>query len=425
MAKALLDPDLAALASDLGLDCPADQAEWEQRLRGRLEQEVYADLLEARVTYGERGAALPPDFFQLVGSDADLNLMMLEGRLGYYDAALPLVAQAVAGVPHGAILEMASYGGLAALYLGRRFPGSRVIAIDRCAGLIERSRELAAKAGVGNVTFVHGDYNRDDPGGPFDVVVSLQGMPIYLLPWLPSESPESYRRGDALNVVAADPILPARRVAQALASVGRLARAGGHAVLHERLPEVSRALLFVLLACKAGLRVRQTRPVVWESPAESLEGPRVSPLMVAECLGRAVPFDEAAVIESYLPRPSRLAPLVPPRESNRAMVLSGHEAQAHFEALPAGRRSLRVRSATSDDKRIHVHLGVAGRLAYAYSCNDHDYRELKVADAGMARSLFGSVVESLARLQRSGQAAVTDPEPAALPAMLDALLGQS
>jgi hypothetical protein len=423
MVKAILDPDLAALAAKPGLLYPASSVEWEESLRTRLKQEVYADFLEARVAWGAQGPALPPDFYQLVGSDPDLNAVMLEGRLGYYDAVLPAVAEAVARVPHDTILEMASYGGLGSLYLGRRFPGSQVVAIDRCAGLVERSRELLAKVGLGNVTFVHGDYNRDDPGGPFDVVVSLQSMPIYLLPWLPAESPESYRRGDALNVVATDPVLPSRRVAQAFASVRRLARVGGHAVLHERLPEVSRALLFVLLACKAGLRIDEMRPVVWESPTEPLGGPRSSPLMVAECLDRTVVFEESPVIAFYLPRPTRLAPLAPPAGANTALVLSGPEAQAHFEALPAERRNLCVKSAMQDGRQVHVHLGVAGRLAYAYSCSSHDFREMKVADAGLARSLFGSVVESLQRLSQSGQASAIDPTPAGLPELLNALLG--
>jgi hypothetical protein len=47
---------------------------------------------------------------------------MLEGRLGYYDAVLESVAEAVARIPHDSIVEMASYGGLASLYLGRRSP---------------------------------------------------------------------------------------------------------------------------------------------------------------------------------------------------------------------------------------------------------------------------------------------------------------
>ena len=119
-----------------------------------------------------------------------------------------------------------------------------------------RARDLLGRVGLANAEFFCGDYTRQLAAGLFDVVVSLHTMPAHLLPFLPSQEPESYRRGPDLFAVADDPALPHRRVAWALEAVGRLARKPGRAVLHERLVSVPKVLLFSLLAARAGLTVR-------------------------------------------------------------------------------------------------------------------------------------------------------------------------
>ncbi len=424
MTDQLHDADLASLVSALGLHAPAGVEEWEDRLRGRLDAEVYAAYLEFRYGYArEPGPDANAAFYEFVGGHPELALLMQEGRLGYHFAVLPAVAEALGRGPHGTIADLGCNGGLTTLYLARRFPASRVVGIDRCAGLVERARELRERAGVPNAEFVHSDYTRPDFEGPFDAVVSLQSMPAYFLPTIPSETPESYRRGASLLDVADDPVLPSRRVAWALAGVRRLAAAEGRVVLHERLGDVSRVLLFSLFAARAGLRIQQMRPVSWEAPAEMEPGRRTCPLVVAEAQAGPAAFEEDAVIALCQPRPARAELPAPPAPgSNSAIVLSGPLAQHYYDSLPAPRRDVCVRAVLADGRQRHFHLGVAGTLVYSYACDTWDGRALKVAGLHLARSLLGPEAEAIVRAVRSGEVAAIDPKPESLAGLLQALL---
>ncbi|MFO0842325.1 MAG: class I SAM-dependent methyltransferase [Gemmataceae bacterium] len=418
------DPTLAELTSALGLERPPSTEAWEERLRTRLDPEVYAEYLEHRMGYaGEEGPDAQSAFYELAGRSAALALLLLEGRLAYHGVVLPAVAEAVAAGPHGTILDLGCNCGLTTLYLAKRFPGSRVVGIERSAGLVARARDLLGRVGLANAEFFCGDYTRQLAAGLFDVVVSLHTMPAHLLPFLPSQEPESYRRGPDLFALADDPALPHRRVAWALEAVGRLARKPGRAVLHERLVSVPKVLLFSLLAARAGLTVRAMRPLTWQSPAEMHPGPQTNPLIAADVTAAPSDFDEGRVIDLCQPEGPPALPAAPPAGSNSVLVASGHLAHWHAQSLPAAAQEVLVRAAITDGSRQHLRLGVVpGRLSFAYGCDTLDRRDLKIAEPGLAGQLAANELESLNRGVRSGMIAALDPPLAKLPALLRPLL---
>lgn len=418
------DPTLAELTSALGLERPPTTEAWEERLQARLDREVYAQYLEYRMGYsGEDGPDAFPSFYDFAGRNPSVALLMLEGRLAYHEAALPLVAEAMAAGPHGAILDLGCNCGLTTLYLARCFPGSRVVGIERSAGLVARARDLASRAGLPRVEFVCGDYTRQLAAGLFDVVVSLHTMPVHLFPFVPSEAPETYRRGEVLVSLADDAVLPHRRVAWALEAVARLARKPGRVILHERLVSMPKVLLFSLLAARSGVGLRAARSVTWQSPAEISPGPQTNPLVVADITAAPTEFDEDRVIDLCHPeRPSAFPP-IPPAGSNNILVVSGLLAHWHARSLPPAAREVVVQAAIADGSRQHLRLGVVpGRFSYAYGCDTLDRRELKIAEPGLAGHLAANELESLNRGVRSGMIAALDPPLAKLPALLQPVL---
>ena len=74
----------------------------------------------------------------------------------------------------GTILEVGCDCGVMSCFLGRLFPESRIIAIDRCKKAIENANELAAKLGVSNVEFLACDLK--DVEGTYDTVFSMRTM---------------------------------------------------------------------------------------------------------------------------------------------------------------------------------------------------------------------------------------------------------
>ena len=413
------DAALLALVRDLGLEWPAGLDEWEERLRRVLDPEVYAQYMEARMGFGPGPGG--PAFFDFVGRHHPLALMLQEGRLGYHKVALPAFADAVAGGPHGSIADLGCGCGLGTLYLARRFPGSRVAGVERSPGLVELAAVLKDRAGAANAEFVCGDYATGGAfGGSFDVAVTMLAMPAFLLPFLPSERPESSRRGEALPALAADPMLPHRQVRRCLEAARGLLTPGGRAVFHERMSDASRVLLFAYLANETRLGLRGVRVLTWETPSEARPGKHVAPLAVFEALTTPAPFDEDAVLgllyppPASLPDPTRLA-------TGQVAVCSGPLAAHMVRGFGLAYRLPSVRAVYRDGRRFHLYLGSSGGTAFAYSCDTHDVRELKLANAATAGQVFQSATEPLIRAASARELASLDPPPERIPALLRSL----
>jgi SAM-dependent methyltransferase len=416
------DAALAELTACLGLEWPQGMDAWEERLRASLDAEVYAEYLEYRM-----GQAAGPEastgFYDFVGRSPGLALLLQEARLDYHAAALPATAESLASGPHGTVVDIGCGCGLATIWLARRFPGSRFVGVERSAGLVALARELAARAGAANVEFVCGDYAQGAAGGPFDAAVSLQAMPAYFLPFLPSEAPETYRRGEPLIALADDPVLPHRRVARCLAAVRAALRPGGRAVLHERLGGVPQALLFSLLACRARLGPRSTFPVSWEAANEVVPGRRSAPLVIAEALSGPAAFDEDQALALLHP-PAPSLPPVPAAGTGQMIIVNGPLAAQAFRAVMAAGAGLCVRARMRDGLARHLHLG-RGRnaVAFSYACDTHDGRELKLAHADRAAWLFAAEADALRREAAAGRFASLEPPAERLPELLRAALG--
>ncbi|MBX9582982.1 MAG: methyltransferase domain-containing protein [Gemmataceae bacterium] len=196
------DETLAAVVAAAGLDTPDTREAWEWRLQCALPWPVFDGYRQRRdecyaaaKDAGDiaRVAAAEDQFFAFAGAHPDLCRLVVSGRLGYYDALLPTAAARLRRGPHARILDLGSFAGVGSLYLGAAFPDSRVGGVERHPGAVAVAEEARGRCGLGNVSFACADYTAFD-AGPFDAVVSLQALPAYLLPWLPSEQPAGHRR---------------------------------------------------------------------------------------------------------------------------------------------------------------------------------------------------------------------------------------
>lgn len=86
-----------------------------------------------------------------------------------------LVERALARLPNDARLRIADVGtgsGALALALARERPRARVVAVDACAQALVQARENAARHGIQNIEFRHGDWTGPLAGESFDMIVS-------------------------------------------------------------------------------------------------------------------------------------------------------------------------------------------------------------------------------------------------------------
>lgn len=418
------DETLAALAQQLSLGFPAGTDTWLASARQRLGEALFQELQTRRGKLyedarraAESGTTVDEaEFYRFVAGDAAVSSVMLEGRLGYYDAVLPAIAARMETMPHARLLDLGSYTGLATLYLARRFPDARIVGIERGEEAVERARDNAKRAGARNVEFRLGDYTRLRGSDAFDVVLSLQTMPTYLLPRVPAEEPESYLRGSRLAEAKVDASSPAHAIVQALAACARWTAPGGRVILQERFREYPEAALFMELVHRAGLAPVETALVSWQT-ANEREGVQQAPLVVAERREEPVPFDEAAFLRTYIPALLKVDLASP--QLDHGVILTGPTAHANFQALPAGKRDVCVSLRFAKDVQVHLHLGVvAGQAAYVYTCSTADHRELKMCRPAHAQALFAPVLEFITSKKQSGEALHAEPDPAVLPGLL-------
>jgi hypothetical protein len=411
----LADETLARVVSAAGLEVPDTRQAWEWRLQCALPWPVFDGYRRRRdacfaaaedVGDVVRTASVNEEFFAFVGTHPDLCRHFAAGRLGYYDALLAKVADRVRSAPHARILDLGSFAGLSTLYLGAAFPGSRVVGVERHPGAVAVAEDARRRTGIENVSFACADYAEFD-AGPFDAVVSLQAMPAYLIPWLPSEGPEDYSRGSNADAALGAPDATVLAVERAAAAVRRLLAAGGRAVLHERVVGLARALFFHRLLARAGLEVTDARWADWYSVSQR-DVVQSFPLVVATASGGAARADDAAVIALYSLPPS--GPDLAGLPDAHAVTYSDFQAHAAFAALPASRDEVGIRMGLADGRRMHGYFGVAaGRWAYIYRCDTCDERKLSVGHRNIAPALFRTGLDELGRLMATGQPVHCDP----------------
>ncbi len=410
----LHDPDLVQLAHRLDLKAPANPEEWHSQARLRLGNQGYEEFEEHRAILRQNPSS-EAEFYDFLGANPLAARAVLEGRLGYYDAVLPELAAALQTHTQARVVDLGAYYGIVALCLAKKFPALKVIGIERCAGAVHEARNFQRHLGIDNVEFLRGDYASFDLPERFEVVLSLQSMPTYWLPWLPSESPESFARGKNLQAESWHATSPVQRVAVRLAGVRRFAATGGRVILHERMHSASRAGLFLFLAARAGLRVTAIKPLSWQTAGERA-GVQMSPFVELEAQQEKAPFDEARVLDLYFPVP---AATTLPAERNQALLRRGAEAQQMFCALLGKQHDVCIGFSTREPNRFHIHLGTCEPgFAYVYTCGTNDYRELKLCSSTFARQLVSPVIEYLNRSLQSGEILMTAMDRRALDTVL-------
>lgn len=426
--RTIQDERLSALARRLNLRFSADSQTWLADARQRLGGPRHDELQRRRQQLHSQAAASTgtgPEFeiafYQFVAADPDVCTVMLEGRLGYYDAVLPAVVARLTSLRPRRILDLGAYSGLTSLYLASCFPDAHVLGIERCEGAVQLAREKKAETGINNVEFTLGDYVAYAPAEAFDVVLSLQSMPTYLLPWLPAESPEFYWRGRLLDTVSPQAVPTLQPLADAMSACVRLTRPGGCVILHERFRGYADAVLFQHLAHRAGLQLKELTTVSWQT-ANEREGIQQAPLCITEAFNGAHLFDERAFFTVYMPAFEKLDLSSP--QLDHGAILTGALAHANFQALPAEKKDLCV-SLSYPQLDVHLHLGtVGGQAAYVYTCSTRDQRELKLCRASQAPQLFAPVMQFIRQQQLSGAALSVHPEPDQLSSLVRQLLGK-
>ena len=412
----LVDQTLAAVVEAAGLGVPDTRDAWEWRLQCAVPWSVASDYRRRRDACTVKTkdaaalaqvAAANDEFFAFVSAHPDLCRLYAAGRLGYYDAILPRVAARLRRGPRARILDLGSFAGLTTLYLGTAFPDSQVVGVERHPGAVAVAEEARSRCGLGNVSFAAADLTALD-ARPFDAVVSLQTMPAYLLPWLPSERPEDYARGSRLEAALRAPAAGVRAVAGGVAAVRRLTAAGGQALLHERVFGLAGALLFQHLLGRAGLEVIDRSWAAWQCFSQN-NAYQSFPLIVARPGGGAAPADEAAMAALYT---LSGGPDLTGLPGMHAVTYSGFQAHAAFAALPGPRDELCVRVGLADGRRMHGYFGLGGgRRAFVYRCDTHDERTLSIGHPDVAPAMFRSGLVELGQLVASGQVAQCDPPP--------------
>ncbi len=410
------DRALADLVRALGMYHAKTPDEYEWRLQTRLSHAVYQQFVKLRAELKALTANIVPSefaavdrrYYEFLGSHPLAFQAAAEGRLGYYDRLLPLLVWTLADVPRATILDLGCFNGLSTLYLGRAFPDSTVVGIERHRGFCEVADEGRKAVGASNVSFVRGDYTDFRPERAFDVVVSLQTLPGYMLPWLPSESPDDYSRGRHLAAEIENASSPAQAVLQSLTAIRSLVAPTGLVVFNERLHGLPRALVFNALLARAGLDVLHAHMVDWHMASQQADV-QTSPLIIARPCTPPAAFDEASVIDLYtLPAGYTDLSDLPAAHS---VTWQGFYAHANFHGLPGERDEVVVAADLKTGHRFHQHMGVmGGRLAYVYLSDTMDRRNLTVAHTRNMRPLFKTARDLLAAARARGELARVDSE---------------
>jgi 16S rRNA G527 N7-methylase RsmG len=93
----------------------------------------------------------------------------------------PLSASTLLSLPYlieqdivkGTVADLGAGMGFAACFMAWKYPNARVLAVEATENGITRAKELAMRAGVTNIKFLHGSVEEFDPDPDFDLVTSF------------------------------------------------------------------------------------------------------------------------------------------------------------------------------------------------------------------------------------------------------------
>jgi SAM-dependent methyltransferase len=411
----LRDPVLISLIQQLGMRYALSPKHWEWQVQRVVSANHYLRfrrLRENNVSLRNGGdatklLAADREMFGFIAGSSSICRMMIEGRLGYYDALMSKVVSLIRDVPHARILDLGSFGGLTTLYLGRVFPQSTIVGVEQFGGAVRIADEFRERTGQTNVSFFAADYGKFRTNDQFDVVVSMQTLPCYCLPFVHSELPEVYLRGKNLLAQAESPNGLIDEVRRPLAAVRAMVVDGGRAIFHERVPDLSRALLLHLLLSQVGLEVVHERMAAWSSVSQQ-DRRQMSALIAATAVPSPAAFEEAAIIGLHTLAPGRVD--LSDLPAGVLLRWEGNEAHAVYHGFPDSRDELLVRGDKNTGARFHCYFGVLmGRWAYVYLTDTADVRTLSVIGVQGVQSLFTGTMNEMEVLAGKGEIILVEP----------------
>jgi hypothetical protein len=271
--------------------------------------------------------------------------------------------------------------------LAKAFPDSEIIGVDCCAGWVDYALKQRTALELENIDFSFWDYTefKDEEG--FDVVISLMTMPVFLLPEIPSESPDTHFRGYKLDDMLSE-FENKHPVAKCLNSVSSLCKPSGTAIIQERLAHLSQTLMFTRLAHKAGLEISKITPVHFNIVCES-DFDQEAPFIVATAYSPSEdvnalsdPVDEESLIDLYFP-------------TAWSLDLVNEQAEFYYASLPENRNQITARLEFKDGNQMNVHVGITESVSFIYTTTSKDFREIHVCHNVSALPILSNKLEEL------------------------------
>jgi len=157
-------------------DGPGARAE---RVRRLLDQRADGPVATHTARANEQHYAVPPAFFEpILGRHCKYSCGLWSDGVDDLDAAeeamLELYVRRARLEDGQRILDLGCGWGSLSLYVARRLPGARLLAVSNSRPQIETIRRRAAAAGLDNVDARRVDVNELEPDGRFDRVVSVE-----------------------------------------------------------------------------------------------------------------------------------------------------------------------------------------------------------------------------------------------------------
>ena len=407
---------LAAHLTEWGLRHFESDEAYDQWQRATLKGDELATLLrlsEQRRAPGA-GAADETAFYDYAASGHILPVLYSQ-RYDYYLAVGPAVARRIGPARHQAsrgspaarpeatqartALDVGCGTGILTTFYARLFTDCVFTGVDRSPASIAAAQAKADSMNLRNVRFECLDVDRNDPHGPFDLILATQALlQSERDPGLPSKDWRTFERA---RDAAAQADFEQRtglgvrldRLCGALASNGRL-------VVCEKTRHLGRRVGLQRALGPRGLAPLEPPQPIRYSIIEELNDD--GPLYVLGRSGpRFAPWDE---LPEQADEVVDLAALRNRQEQPDRPLYENHTASAQlvWEHLPERRIFQETTKEEPDGRQVHIELGESQGLAYLYCANTFDQRQLVLVKSGRTSMLAQYYQELLQGLTGSG-----------------------